>query len=175
MPVEHRRTAWRALRATVAWLLVVLSVAAGLGWLYLLSKLHAFDFGPRQSGALPLEELASQGSQPLGRMVVAWLPAGAAATLALTWVARVSTAWAPVGVALVAAPTLYLTTAGSEALTHNEPFGDHLGPALEQSGLWSALVLIVLGSLLAAAAARVGRRGRGTAASGALARGRGAA
>jgi hypothetical protein len=167
MPPDNPRTWLRPLRATVAWTLAVLAVAAGLGWLYLLSKLHALDIGPRQSGALPLEELASQGAQPLGRMAAAWLPAGVAATLALTWIARVSPMRAPVGVALVAAPALYLVTAGSEALTHNERFADHLGPALRQSGLWSGFVLIVLGSLLAGAAARVGRRGRETVASGA--------
>ena len=166
MPAEARRLSWRALRGLLAWTVTVLAVAAGLGWLYLLAKLHAVDVGPHQAGALPLEQLASQDPQPLGRMALSWLPAGAAATLALTTVARVSPTRAPFAVGSLAAALLYLTTTASDALARNEPLADHFAPAAREPGLWSAVALILVGSLLAAAAVWAGRRGGGTVASG---------
>lgn len=167
MPAEARRLSVRVLGASLAWVLAVAAVLAGLGWLYLLAKLHAFDVGPHQAGALPLEQLASKDQQPLGRMALAWLPAGAAATLALTLVGRVSPVSAPVGVGLLAAAIMYVTTAVSDALARNEPLADHFGPAARESGLWSAVALILLGSLVAATAVWTARRDRGTVASGA--------
>src|SRR5205823_4728098 len=130
LPAEAAsRLSVRALRASLAWVVAVVAVLAGLGWLYALAKLHAFDVGPHQSGALPLEQLASKDQQPLGRMALAWVPAGVAATLALALVARVSPARAPVGVGLLSAVILYLTTVTSDALARNEPLADHFGPA----------------------------------------------
>ena len=99
-------------------------------------------------------------------MALAWVPAGVAATLVLTLVARVSPPSAPVGVGLLAAAILYLTTAVSDALARNEPVADHFGTAARESGLWSAVALILLGSLVAATVVWTARRDRGTVASG---------
>src|SRR2546421_923768 len=84
----HQRppAAARPFLAVGAWLAAVCAVVAGVGWLYLLNRAHAIDLGPNAKGALPLEELARRGAQPVGRMAVAWVPAGVAATLALMWV-----------------------------------------------------------------------------------------
>lgn len=50
---------------------------AGAGWLYLLRGLHWLGLGPRVGDALPLLQLAGFDGQPLARVVVAWLLAGA--------------------------------------------------------------------------------------------------
>ena len=70
-----------ALARALGWVLAVVAIAAGIGWLYVLEKAHVLGLGPRMSGALPLEELASRGAQPLTRMAAAWIPAGIAATV----------------------------------------------------------------------------------------------
>src|SRR5439155_15383489 len=76
---QDRDPGHRALRAAggaLGWFLAVLAIVGGVGWLYLIRDVHVLAHGPKVSGALPLEELASKGSQPLLRMAVAWLPAG---------------------------------------------------------------------------------------------------
>ena len=58
-------------------LVMVGGMLAGTGWLYLLRGLHWLGFGPRVGDALPLLQLAGFDGQPLARIVVAWLLAGA--------------------------------------------------------------------------------------------------
>ncbi|MEA2458543.1 MAG: hypothetical protein QOC95_1515 [Thermoleophilaceae bacterium] len=140
---------------------------AGVGWLYLLRDVGLLDAGPRAGGALPLEELASRGAQPVLRMAVAWLPAGFAAGVGLTLFTRLRPAWVAVSCALLSLLILGLTTAGSEAVSRNETFASHLRPALSRGGLWTAVGLVVIGSLLAAPAAGAHRRSRSSAATGA--------
>jgi hypothetical protein len=68
-------------RATGAYLAIpvvmVGGMLAGAGWLYLLRGLHWLGFGPRVGDALPLLQLAGFDGQPLARVVVAGLLAGA--------------------------------------------------------------------------------------------------
>ena len=127
--------------------------------------------GPSVSGALPLEELAKHGSQPLLRMAVAWIPAGFAAGYALALATRLRGVLIAASVGVLSLVILFLTTAASEALAHNEKFADHIGSALHRSGLWTAVVLAVIGSILAVAAARTGRRDRSAGSSGGRASG----
>ena len=159
----------------LGWATAVAAVAAGVGWLYVLDRMHALDVGPRSAGALPLEELASRGAQPFGRMVVAWVPAGFAATYALMRLAHMGRTRAVVGVALLTAGILFATTAASEALARNARLSEHIGPALSRSGLWVAIALMLMGSLVAAAVAGRRRPGAGAAPSGAPGPGRAAA
>ena len=169
----HQRppAAARPFLAVGSWLAAVCAVVAGVGWLYLLNRAHAIDLGPDAKGALPLEELARRGAQPVGRMVIAWVPAGVAATLALMWIGRVRAVRAVVGVGLLTAAILFPTTAAAEALTRNERVSEHIGTALSRSGLWVAVAFAVIGSVAAAGAAAWRRRDGGTAASGAPGRG----
>jgi hypothetical protein len=138
----------------------VLAIVGGVGWLYLIRDVHVLAHGPMVSGALPLEELASKGSQPLLRMAVAWLPAGFAAGLALALATRLRAAVIGVASGVLALLILGSTTAASEALSHNETFAEHIRPALHRSGLWTAIFLTVIGSILAVVAARTGPPGR---------------
>lgn len=151
----------RVARAALGWLLAVVAIVAGVGWLYLIRRVHLLGHGPAVSGALPLEELARKGSQPLLRMVVAWLPAGFAAGLALLLTTRLRAAWVAASCGLLALLILGSTTAASEAVSTSERFGAHVAPALHQSGVWTAVALVVIGATLAATAAGLRPRGRG--------------
>src|SRR2546425_6797252 len=115
----HQRppAAARPFLAVGAWLAAVCAVVAGVGWLYLLNRAHAIDLGPDAKGALPLEELARRGAQPVGRMAIAWVPAGVAATLALMWIGRVRAGRAVVGGGLLTAGILVPPTAPARALS----------------------------------------------------------
>jgi hypothetical protein len=147
-----------ALRATFAWLLAFLLVAAGVGWLYLVRHLGALDLGPRIPGALPLEQLAGEAPQPLGRMVVAWVPTGAAAGVMLVLLTRLRAGARLLGLAVLSFATLLVSTAASDAVAQNERFVNHLTVPLERAGVWTAVLLFVIGSLLAELAAPAERR-----------------
>jgi hypothetical protein len=149
----------------------VVAVVAGVGWLYLLRDEGALDVGPRLAGALPLEELAGQGAQPLLRMAVAWLPAGFAMGAALALGTRLRAVWVAISTAVLAFLILGSTTTASEAVSRNELFVDHLRSSLTRPGLWAAIGFAVIGSLLAVAARGRARGGRAAAASEAGARG----
>lgn len=120
--------------ALAAAVVVLVSLLAGYGWLYLLRGLGWF--GGRMVGdALPLLQLAGFDRQPLARVVVAWLLAGLIAGVALR---RVS----PLRRVALAGPlallVLLLASQASYALTRNLRLSDvvfsrrpGLGPVLE--------------------------------------------
>ena len=58
---------------------VLVGLLAGFGWLYVLRGLDWLGVGPRIADALPLLQLAGFDGQPLLRVVVAWVLAGALA------------------------------------------------------------------------------------------------
>jgi hypothetical protein len=146
--------------AVARWLAVLLALCGGVGWLYLVRDSTLLDAGPRLHGALPLEELAHQGAQPLARVALAWLPAGFVAGLALELGARRARGWVTVlGPTLLGFVLLFASTAGSEAVSRNQRLTAHLEPALRRSSLWVAVAFIAIGALLALAATRVRRRG----------------
>jgi hypothetical protein len=150
----------RAAGGALGWFLAVVAIVAGVGWLYLIRDVHLLAIGPKVTGALPLEELAARGSQPLGRMAIAWLPAGFAAGLALALSTRLRPAAVAVASGLLALVILGATTAASEAVSRSESFTEHVGPALRRSGLWTAVAFTVIGTIVALVAVRPGRRGR---------------
>jgi hypothetical protein len=119
----------------VAVVIVVAGLLAGTGWLYVLRGLRWLGLGPRISDALPLLQLAAADGQPLLRVVVAWVLAGALTGVALAEMAppRRTT------LALVLALALLLVASqASYALARNTAFsatvfarGPGLGPVLE--------------------------------------------
>src|SRR4051812_7501841 len=153
---ERGPRALRAAGGALGWCLALLAIVGGVGWLYLIRDFHALAHGPSLSGALPLEELAERGSQPLLRMAVAWLPAGFAAGFALALTTRLRAAVVAASTGLLAVLLLFSTTAASEAVSRNETFGEHAGSALRRSGLWTALRLGGIGPTLARAVCKAG-------------------
>ena len=119
----------------VALLTVVAGLLAGTGWLYLLRGLGWLDVGPRAGDALPLLQLASSDGQPLGRVLVAWVGAGALTGVALSATAPRYRAALALVVALV---VLLFAAQASYALTRNLSLSSTLlshapglGPVLE--------------------------------------------
>ena len=147
-------------------MLVIGLVAGGIGWLYLVRHMALLGFGPRLGGALPLQQLAGEASQPLARMAVAWVPTGAAAGLVLAVLTRARVGPRLLGLAAISFITLYLTTAASDAVAQNERFSAHLGAPLQRDGLWAAVLLTLIGSLLVETALRGERQAGGAAAAG---------
>jgi hypothetical protein len=124
---------------------VIVAVAAGTGWLYLLRHVHGLAAGPRLRGALPLQQLAGGDAQPLARMVVAWLPTGLALGLSLTALTRLPRFGRTVVATLGAAVLLVASATVSDAVAQNERVQAHLSGALSLGGVWMAVALLALG------------------------------
>jgi hypothetical protein len=135
--------------------LALLSVCAGMGWLYLLRQAGVLDAGPKLAGALPLEQLARGDDQSLARVAVAFLPAGVAAGLGLAW----ATGWGLLARSLTVGGLglvlLVVTGAVSDAVAVNETVFSKLAGQFSHAGLWVELGFLVIGSLL------IGRRASG--------------
>lgn len=138
-----------AARLLAGGVVVTGSALAGVGWLYLLTKTAATAEGPRLGGALPLQQLAGDAGQPVSRIVLAWLPAGALGATALSALRAARRPALTVG-ALTGA-TLLLTGAASDAIANSDPFASRLAPQLGRPGLLAAVGLATAG---AAAVAR---------------------
>jgi hypothetical protein len=119
----------------VAVVIVVAGLLAGTGWLYVLRGLRWLGLGPRIPDALPLLQLAAADGQPLLRVIVAWVLAGALTGVALAEMAPPRrTALALV----LALPLLLVASQASYALARNTAFSatvfsrsPGLGPVLE--------------------------------------------
>lgn len=118
-----------------------------MGWLYVLREAAAFDMGPRLARALPLEQLARGDAQPLLRVALAWLPAGAAAGWALAW----ATGWRRFSrsgaLTALAGVLLFGTGAVSDTLAVSQPVSATLGDQFAHEGIWIEIVVVVIGSL----------------------------
>ncbi len=128
----------------MAWLLVVVLILAGVGWLDLLRRAGVAGFGPRVPEALPLEQLAGEDRQPLLRLMLAWLPVGALAALVLGAGGRAQATT----LALLAFALLGAIGAASDAASISGPLSEHLLPQLWRSGTLVAVALIMLGAQL---------------------------
>lgn len=127
---------------------VVLAVAAGLGWLYLLRASSLLDAGPRLHEALPLQRLAHGDAQPLARVAAAWLPAGVVAGLAISALTGLSR---PVRAVLAGAgawAVLVVTTAASHAVTESERFTSQLLAQPGHAAPWVAAGLVAAGAFI---------------------------
>jgi hypothetical protein len=142
--------------AVIGCVALIGGVVVGTGWLYLLRELHGLAVGPAFSGALPLQQLAGGDAQPLGRMVVAWLPTGVALGLVLGTATRMSRpvrgAFAAAGSALL----LLFASAVSDAVAQNDAVRHHISSSLSRNGIWLAAALVTLGVLIAPPWARRG-------------------
>lgn len=153
-------TAGAAVARTLgAALVTVLVTAGGIGWLYVLRRTHALTMGPPLREALPLQRLAGGASQPLARLVAAWLPAGlvGGAGLAALGIRRRATRAAVLG----AGGALVLLAAGAaaDAVTASEPLRAHLAAQPGRAAVWVAAALLAIG----AAVWRPARRAEGAA------------
>jgi enterochelin esterase-like enzyme/drug/metabolite transporter (DMT)-like permease len=124
-----------------------------IGLLYTLRQLRWLAFGPAIPDALPLLQLAGFAGQPLARVVVAGLVAGAVLGLALTRVSRPRRLF----LAAVLAPLLLLAASdASYAVARNLPL-DHV--LLDQApgvGPWLEGLLLAAGSVLVAERSNLG-------------------
>jgi len=139
-----------AARAVAALLVVVAVTAAALGWLDVMRRagvLHGS--GPKLRESLALQRLAGGAAQPLGRFVLAWLPAGVAggALLALAGMRR----RIPRGALLFVgcAALLLALDAAADAITASEPLSMHVAAQPGRLSIWAAAALAGLGGLVA--------------------------
>jgi hypothetical protein len=133
-------------RVAVAVVTLVAAVIAGLGWLYALRGLGWFALGPRVGDSLPLLQLAGFDAQPLLRLVVAWLPAGFVAAMALSGLPR---AWRLAIGGTVAVALLLLASQASYALARNLRFSAVLWSRQPGAGPWFEGLLFAVGCALA--------------------------
>jgi hypothetical protein len=142
-----RRAVARLLRAVATWITVALAVVAGMGWLDLLRRAGALALGPAVAGALPLEQLAHRDAQPLLRFAVAWIPAGAAATVALAAGTRTPRIRRGVGVGLAGWVILVIAGALSDAAALNTSVVAELRAQPARPATWVAAALLAAGAL----------------------------
>lgn len=141
-----KRLRGHAARGAAGALGVALVVVAATGWLYIIRNLGVLAAGPHLGGALPLQQLARTDAQPLLRLAVVWVPAGAVAALLLSRWAGLS--W-PAVTAVIAGVTfalLVLAGAVSDAIAVSEPLRSHLTPQLTRGGTLVAVGLMLLGA-----------------------------
>lgn len=144
-------------RVAGAALAVILGVAAGLGWLYLLRSVRGLAAGPSVNGALPLQRLAGQDTQPLLRVLAAWIPAALACRAALGAATRLA-APARAAVAGLGALVLLLALGAlSDATTASDPLGPHLAPQVGHGATWLAAALLATAALIPSSPARRSR------------------
>ena len=141
----------RALRALLSLVIVIVAVAAGVGWLYLLRGTGALAAGPRLHEALPLERLANHDAQPMLRLAAAWVPAGVCCGIALGAATRLRA----VGRALVAGVggfvVIVISAASSDAITESQKVTQHLSIQPHRLATWIAAAFLALGAFIAAA------------------------
>lgn len=140
---------WTGLRFVAAWLLALGALVAGTGILYLIAHEPLLRIGPEVSGSLPLEQLAGHDAQPLARLVVAWVPAGFAAGLALALLTRLGGVARVASLAALCAVVLLAAGAFSDAIAVNDSVGPHIGPQFSRPGTLAAVALFALGAACA--------------------------
>jgi hypothetical protein len=149
-PGSHhaRAAAVLGLRGLALVATVVVAVLAGIGWLYLLRDSGVLAAGPALPEALPLQRLAGDAAQPLGRMAAAWLPTGLVAGALL---ARAGFARRELRSALLfagAAALLIVLSGVSDAVTESDPLGSHMGAQPGRAAIWTAAALLALGAAI---------------------------
>jgi hypothetical protein len=138
-------------RIAVTPLVILLTVAAGAGWLELLRRSGAFAAGPRITGALPLDRLARHDAQPLLRVLAAWVPAGLAAGAALLALTGWSRPARGLLVGLGSFAVVFVVGGLSQAVTASDPLGSHFAQQWQLEATW------LVPAILAACAVMPGR------------------
>jgi hypothetical protein len=139
-----------ALRVVACPLVVLVAVAAGTGWLYLMRSWHVLGIGPGVHGSLELERLAAGDAQPLLRLAAAWVPAGIAAGLVLRTLVPVRGAVLALGAGAFALVLVMTLGAVSNAVENSETVGRHIAAQPGRAGPWVAAGLVVIGAYLGA-------------------------
>jgi hypothetical protein len=161
-PAHHQITLVLGLLTLPA--VVLLAVAAGTGWLYLLRSWHVLGVGPGVGGSLELERLASADAQPLLRVLAAWVPAGLGAGVALAWLVPIRRGLLAAAAGACALALLMGLGAASDAIENSETLGRHLSAQPGRAGPWVAAGVVLIGTYLGARA-QGARRGHGAPAS----------
>ncbi len=139
--------------AAIAFLVALLGVLVGIGWLYVWRGWRWFGVGPRIGDSLPLLQLAGFDGQPLLRVLLAWVLAGGLAGAGLAGIGlrgmgRVRGSALTLALALA---LLLLAAQASYALTRNLRFATVLfshppgpGPFLESLAFATGCGLVQL-------------------------------
>jgi hypothetical protein len=145
------RAAGLAARGAGMAVALLIGLLAGVGWLYVLRGLGWLDLGPRVNDALPLLQLPGFDAQPLARVAVAWISAGAVAAIPLVRVSRprrALIAW------LTVTALLLLASQASFALARNLRLGDVVSSRSPGLGPWLEGLLFAVGCALPGPKAR---------------------
>jgi hypothetical protein len=126
-------------------LAVVAGLLTGEGWLYVLRGTGWLHAGPSVADSLSLLSLAGADGQPLLRVAVAWLLAGALTGVALVRPASSHRAALAGALCLV---LLLLDSQASYALVRNLPFGGVITSRAPGAGPWVEALLFALGCAL---------------------------
>jgi hypothetical protein len=137
-----------AARTAAATLVLLITVAAGAGWLELLRRSGAVAAGPPITGALPLDRLAGHDTQPLARVLLAWLPAGLACGAALRAVGGWSRPLRLLVTGLGGLVIVFVAGAVSDAVTASDPLGTHVGAQWHHQATWLVPVLLAAGAVM---------------------------
>ena len=148
LPLPLRSVTAHLARGAAIVVIVFASVAAGIGWLYVLRHVAVLRVGPRFPDALPLQRLAGGAAQPLGRMVVAWLPAGVIAALGIGLVSGLHRVARSLTVFVLALAFVFVATLMSDSLTHNESIRSQIHNEPHRAAAWVAAGLMAVGALL---------------------------
>jgi hypothetical protein len=124
-------------------------VLAGMGWLYLLRDSGVLSGGPSLAEALPLQRLAGDAAQPLGRIAVAWLPTGLVAGVLLARAGFARRVPRAVLLFVLAAALLMLLGGVSDAITESDPLGAFMSVQPGHTAIWVAAGLLALGAAVA--------------------------
>ena len=82
-------------------------------------------------------------------MLVAWLPTGVAAGVALDALTRLSRPVRSAMIAVVGAALLLAASAISDSIAQNDAIREHVSAAFSHQAIWLAVGLLALGSLIA--------------------------
>lgn len=123
------------------------AIPAAVGWLYLLRGVGVLAAGPGVPGALPLEQLAGVDDQPVLRLLVVWIPAGAIAGRVLASESRASRLRRVGAIMGLGALVLFVAGALSDAATISDPVPTHLTAQLSRPGTLVAVTLMGVGAL----------------------------
>jgi lysylphosphatidylglycerol synthetase-like protein (DUF2156 family) len=145
----------RIIRAGLTALATLLAAPLGLGLLYLLRTDRVLAHGgQRLGGSLPLQQLAGDAAQPLGRVALAFGASGLVAGLALALLTRVRAPLLALALAVVAWPLLVLDGAVSDAIASSWTVGSRLALQLRHDGIWVEAALLLVGTFLGVLLAR---------------------
>jgi hypothetical protein len=146
IPAQRTRRVLRALAGgSGSTLMLLLALLTGTGWLYVLRGLRLFALGPGVGDSLPLLQLAGFDGQPLARVAVAWLLAGALFGVVLI---RVDPLPRAIVAGAVGVLLLLFASQAAYALAQNLRLSHVLWSRLPGFGPWLEGLLFAAGSAL---------------------------